>query len=138
LQGAWLCHRTDLHGELKRLAIGEDGAGPPARLHLGQEVVSCDPVTGTLALKNGDVREADLILGCDGIHVRFSSSMFCPFLSLLWQSIIRTSVLGYVQQALPSGMSTFRCLFDATKLEGLADMEWFTEGMSGGRVRLGL
>ncbi|KAJ7333249.1 FAD/NAD(P)-binding domain-containing protein [Mycena albidolilacea] len=115
-RGAWLCHRTDLHGELKRLAIGEDGAGPPARLHLGQEVVSCDPVTGTLALKNGDVREADLILGCDGIH-----------------SIIRTSVLGYVQQALPSGMSTFRCLFDATKLEGLADMEWFTEGMSGGR-----
>ncbi|KAJ6468781.1 hypothetical protein C8R45DRAFT_1017572, partial [Mycena sanguinolenta] len=52
------------------------------------------------------------------------------------QSAIRTSVLGYVQKALPSGMSTFRCLFDAAKLEGLADMNWFSEGIPGARVVL--
>ncbi|KAF7373936.1 FAD/NAD(P)-binding domain-containing protein [Mycena sanguinolenta] len=119
IRTGWFCHRTDLHDELKRLAIGQDETGPPASLHLGQEVVSCDPVAGTLTLKNGAVHQGDLIIGADGIH-----------------STIRTSVLGYVQKALPSGMSTFRCLFDATKLEGLADMDWFSEGISGARVVL--
>ncbi|KAJ7661965.1 FAD/NAD(P)-binding domain-containing protein [Mycena polygramma] len=118
-RAGWLCHRTDLHDELKRLAIGEDGAGPPARLHLGQEVEICDPIAGTLTLKNGQVHQADLIVGADGIH-----------------STTRTSVLGCVQKALPSGISTFRCMFDATKLEGLPEMEWFSEGISGARVVL--
>ncbi|KAJ6468797.1 FAD/NAD(P)-binding domain-containing protein [Mycena sanguinolenta] len=118
-RAGWLCHRTDLHDELKRLAIGQDGTGPPAVLHLGQEVASCDPVTGTLTLKDGSVHQGDLIIGADGIH-----------------STIRTSVLGYVQKALPSGISTFRCVFDAAKLEGLADMDWFSEGISGARVVL--
>jgi len=118
-RAGWFCHRTDLHDELKRLAIGEDGAGPPACLHLGMEVAGCDPDAGTLTLKNGEVHHADLIIGADGIH-----------------SIIRTSVLGYEQKALPSGISTFRCMFDATKLEGLSDMEWFSEGISGARVVL--
>ncbi|KAF7344057.1 FAD/NAD(P)-binding domain-containing protein [Mycena venus] len=116
-RAGWLCHRTDLHDELKRLAIGNNGAGPAVRLNLGQEVVSCDPVAGTLTLKDGEVHQADLIVGADGIH-----------------SIIRTSVLGYAQKALPSGISTFRCLFDAAKLEDLADMEWFTAGISGAKV----
>ncbi|KAJ6540993.1 FAD/NAD(P)-binding domain-containing protein [Mycena vulgaris] len=118
-RAGWMCHRTDLHDELKRLALQEDGAGPPAHLHLGQEVASCDPVEGTLAMKNGEVHHADLLIGADGIH-----------------SVIRTSVLGYVQKALPSGISTFRCLFDASKLKGLDDMEWFTEGLAGARVVL--
>jgi 2-polyprenyl-6-methoxyphenol hydroxylase-like FAD-dependent oxidoreductase len=72
-QAGWLCHRTDLHDELKRLAVGEDGAGPLAKLNLGQEVASCDPVAGTLTLKNGEVHQADLIIGADGIHVRLLS-----------------------------------------------------------------
>ncbi|KAJ7879154.1 FAD/NAD(P)-binding domain-containing protein [Mycena leptocephala] len=114
-RAGWLCHRTDLHDELKRLAIGANGAGPPASLHLGQEVASCDPVAGMLSFKNGEVRQADLIVGADGIH-----------------SVVRTSVLGHVQEALSSGISTFRCMFDAAKLEDLADMEWFSEGISGG------
>ncbi|KAJ7153099.1 FAD/NAD(P)-binding domain-containing protein [Mycena crocata] len=116
-RAGWLCHRTDLHDELKRLAIGQEGSGSPVRLHLGKEVASCDPVKGTLTLKNGDVHQADLIIGSDGIH-----------------SVIRTSVLGYEQKAMPSGISTFRCLFDAAKLEGLSDMDWFKEGISGARV----
>ncbi|KAF7334914.1 FAD/NAD(P)-binding domain-containing protein [Mycena venus] len=105
------CLRTDIHNELKHLAMDEDGAGPPARLHLGQEVVLCDPVEGKLTMKNGEIHDADLIVGSDGIH-----------------SVIRTSVLGYEQKALSTGISTFRCLFDAAKLENLPDMEWFTDG----------
>ncbi|KAJ6527781.1 FAD/NAD(P)-binding domain-containing protein [Mycena capillaripes] len=116
-RAGWFCHRTDLHDELKRLAMAEDRAGPPARLSLGHEVAFCDPAAGTLTFKNGDVQQADLIIGADGIH-----------------SVIRTSVLGYVQKARPSGISTFRCLFDASKLKGLVDMEWFTGGISGGRM----
>ncbi|KAJ7087164.1 FAD/NAD(P)-binding domain-containing protein [Mycena epipterygia] len=113
----WFCHRADLHDELKRLAIGEDGAGPPAFLHLGQEVASCDPVEGVLRLKNGQTHEADLIVGADGIH-----------------SVIRTSVLGYPQTALASGVSSFRFMFEASRLEGLPEMEWFCEGISGARI----
>ncbi|KAJ7029565.1 FAD/NAD(P)-binding domain-containing protein [Mycena alexandri] len=118
-RAGWLCHRTDLHDELKRLAIGTDGIGSPAYLHLGQDVVSCDPLAGLLTLKNGETHQADLIVGSDGIH-----------------SVIRTSVLGYEQKALATGLSTFRCLFDASKLNGLEDMEWFSEGISGARVVL--
>jgi len=114
-----MCHRTDLHDELKRLAIGEEGFGPPVKLHLGMQVASCDPVEGTLTLKNGDVHQGDLIIGSDGIH-----------------SVIRTYVLGYEQKALPSGISTFRCLFDSSKLDGMSDMEWFQEGLSGARLVL--
>ncbi|KAJ7228373.1 FAD/NAD(P)-binding domain-containing protein [Mycena pura] len=118
-RAGWVCLRADLHDELKRLAIGVNGAGPPVRLHLGHEVVSCDPVEGKLTLKNGEVHQADLVVGADGIH-----------------SVIRTCVLGYEQKALPSGMSTYRCLFNAAKLEELSDMEWFSEGISGARVVL--
>ncbi|KAJ7328976.1 hypothetical protein DFH08DRAFT_815720 [Mycena albidolilacea] len=62
------CLRTDIHNELKHLAMDENGVGPPARLHLGQEVVLCDPVEGKLTMKNGEIHDADLIIGSDGIH----------------------------------------------------------------------
>jgi salicylate hydroxylase len=35
----FLCHRVDLHEELKRLAIGSEGEGKPAEVHLKSEVV---------------------------------------------------------------------------------------------------
>jgi 2-polyprenyl-6-methoxyphenol hydroxylase-like FAD-dependent oxidoreductase len=63
------CHRSDLHDELKRLAIGE-GEGPPAQLHLDSNIVACDPEAGTVTLGNGDTIHADLVIGADGIHVR--------------------------------------------------------------------
>ncbi|KAJ7493694.1 FAD/NAD(P)-binding domain-containing protein [Mycena latifolia] len=116
-RAGWMCHRSDLHDELKRLAIGEEGTGPPARLHLGQEVADCDPVEGILTLKNGEVHHGDLVIGADGIH-----------------SVIRTSVLGHEQKALATGMSTFRFLFDAAKMKSVPDMDWFSEGISGARV----
>ena len=35
----WLCHRVDLHNELKRLAFEDEGQGQPAKLNLGNKVV---------------------------------------------------------------------------------------------------
>ncbi|KAJ7484789.1 FAD/NAD(P)-binding domain-containing protein [Mycena galericulata] len=111
-----LCHRSDLHDELKRLATAGDRSGKPATIHLKSDVLSCDPATGTLTLKNGEVHHADLIIGADGIH-----------------STIRTSVLGYQQIACPSGRAAFRCLVDASKLEGRAEFDWIFSGPAGPR-----
>ncbi|KAJ6620084.1 hypothetical protein B0H10DRAFT_2216364 [Mycena sp. CBHHK59/15] len=112
------CLRTDLHDELKRLAIGE-GEGPPAKLHLGSKVLACDPEEGTLTLGNGEAIHADLILGADGIH-----------------SVIRTSVLGYAQKAPASGVSCFRCIFDASRILEIPELAWCSEGISGARCIL--
>jgi salicylate hydroxylase len=42
-------------------------------------------------------------------------------------------VLGYVQTAPSTGFSTFRCVFEASKLENQPEMEWFFDGISGAR-----
>ena len=36
----WLCHRVDLHEALKKLALGEEGEGVPAVVHLKAEVTA--------------------------------------------------------------------------------------------------
>jgi len=79
--------------------------------------MQCDPIEGTVILKNGEAVQADLILGADGIH-----------------STIRTGVLGYAETAPATGISAFRFFFDASKVEGKPEFDWFTGGVSGGRV----
>ncbi|KAJ6624397.1 FAD/NAD(P)-binding domain-containing protein [Mycena sp. CBHHK59/15] len=96
------CFRSDLHDELKRLAISEG------------EVLACNPDEGTVTLSNGQVVEADLVIGADGIH-----------------SAIRTEVLGYSQMAIPSELSCFRGVFDASKVSEISELAWFTEGLPG-------
>ncbi|KAJ7472753.1 FAD/NAD(P)-binding domain-containing protein [Mycena latifolia] len=108
-----LCHRSDVHDELLRLAVGE-GEGVPAQLHLGSKVLECDPEKGTITLKNEETIHADLVIGADGLH-----------------SVIRTNILGAPQTAPASGLSCFRSLIDASKLRG--EMDWLTEGFSGAR-----
>ncbi|KAJ7662969.1 hypothetical protein B0H17DRAFT_1093098 [Mycena rosella] len=108
-----LCHRSDVHNELMRLAVGE-GDGPPVQLHLGSRVLECEVENGTVTLENSDTIHADLVIGADGLH-----------------SVIRTRILGDAQTAPASGISCFRSVFDASKLQG--DFDWFTEGVSGGR-----
>ncbi|KAJ7363758.1 FAD/NAD(P)-binding domain-containing protein [Mycena albidolilacea] len=110
------CNRKDLAKELRRLALANDGEGLPANLRIGKKVVACDPDEGNLTLDDGEVLHADVILGCDGIG-----------------SIIRTSILGYDQKAPSSGWSCFRTLFDAAKMDGIPELAWITEGISGGR-----
>ncbi|KAJ7737789.1 FAD/NAD(P)-binding domain-containing protein [Mycena maculata] len=109
------CHRSDLHDELKRLAIG-DGEGPPAQLHLGTQVVSCDPDTGTITLEGGEIVHADVIIGADGIH-----------------STLRTSILDHPVKAPLVGLSCFRCLLDPADLSTIPDLEWLTDGIHGAR-----
>ncbi|KAJ7222961.1 FAD/NAD(P)-binding domain-containing protein [Mycena rebaudengoi] len=110
------CHRSDLHDELKRLAVA-DGSSPPAKLHLGSKVVECDPQDATLILQDGTVIHCDLILGADGI-----------------KSVIRRDILGYTQKAAALGISCFRGLFDASKARRIPDLAWLSEGISGARA----
>ncbi|KAJ7136731.1 FAD/NAD(P)-binding domain-containing protein [Mycena epipterygia] len=116
-QGGYFCHRVDVHEELKRLATGPEGVGEPAKLILGAHVIGCDPVEGTITLEDSQIVHADLVLGADGIH-----------------STIRTHVLGYVETAPATGISAFRFFFPASKLEGNSEFDWFTHGVSGGRI----
>ena len=58
-----------MHNELQALAFGVPGEGPPAKLHLGSRVISCDADSGTYSLSTGETCEADLLVAADGIHV---------------------------------------------------------------------
>ncbi|KAJ7759462.1 FAD/NAD(P)-binding domain-containing protein [Mycena maculata] len=110
------CHRSDLADELLRLAIGE-GEGPPVQLHLGRKTVSCDPDAGTITLHDGEIVNADVVIGADGIH-----------------SVVRTSIFGHPIKATASGWSCFRCLFDASNLNEVHELDWVRDGLPGGRV----
>ncbi|KAJ7234192.1 FAD/NAD(P)-binding domain-containing protein [Mycena haematopus] len=116
----WLIPRSDetrdLHDELKRLAIGE-GEGPPAQLVLDSKVVACDPEAGTVTLRGGEIHQADVVIGADGVH-----------------STVRANILGRDNTKTPgSGLSCFRCLFDASGLDEIPELAWLSEGISGAR-----
>ncbi|KAJ6512690.1 FAD/NAD(P)-binding domain-containing protein [Mycena sanguinolenta] len=108
-----LCHRSDVHDELMRLAVDE-GEGPLVELRLGSKVVDCNPEDGTVTLEGGQVIQADLVIGADGLR-----------------STIRTTILGYPQKAAASGFSCFRSVIDASKLGDIGDSDWLTGGLSG-------
>ncbi|KAJ7301691.1 FAD/NAD(P)-binding domain-containing protein [Mycena albidolilacea] len=111
-----VCHRSDLHDELIRLATGESGGGPPVQLLLNSKVATCDADGGIVTLADGEIVHADIVIGADGIH-----------------SVVRTSVLGHAIKPPASGWTCFRCLFDASTLDELTDLEWLTEGLHGAR-----
>ncbi|KAJ6562125.1 FAD/NAD(P)-binding domain-containing protein [Mycena capillaripes] len=110
-----LVHRSDLHAELQRLAVGP-GDGPPAELHLSSKVIDCDPEEGSLTLSDGRVILSDLILGADGIA-----------------SSTRTRIVGYPVKSVTSGWSCYRALIKMSKLDGVQGLEWLREGLSGAR-----
>jgi len=68
----YMCHRVDLHNELKHLAFDEAEDGRPAKLHLNSKVVRVDPEEGQITLASGDVHHGDLVVGADGIYVCIS------------------------------------------------------------------
>ncbi|KAJ6508456.1 hypothetical protein C8R45DRAFT_444051 [Mycena sanguinolenta] len=102
-----LCHRSDVYEELKRIAIGSEGDGSPATLRLGTKVVACDVEEGTVTLDSGEVVQADLILGADGVN-----------------SVIRAQILGSVMKAQDSGLSCFRVVLEAANLQDIPELEW--------------
>ncbi|KAF7289648.1 FAD/NAD(P)-binding domain-containing protein [Mycena chlorophos] len=81
------CHRGDVYGELRRLAVDEEDArGPPVEIHLGSKVTRCDPAAGTIELANGQTIMGDVVIGADGVH-----------------SVVRASVVGKAIPAEPFG-----------------------------------
>ncbi|KAF8176578.1 FAD/NAD(P)-binding domain-containing protein [Mycena galopus ATCC 62051] len=122
------CHRSDLYEELKRLATG-DGEGLPVDLHLGTKVLACDPDKGTISLANGEIVEADLILGADGVHVGLRAAFRMQLTKL--QSVIRTHIIGEVQNPSPVGVTCFRGVFE---FHEKPDLLWLTEEVSGSRT----
>jgi len=60
-------HRVDLHNELKRLAVTEEGLGTPCELTLASQVVDCDPETATVTLASGDIFKGDLLVVAEGV-----------------------------------------------------------------------
>ncbi|KAJ7778667.1 FAD/NAD(P)-binding domain-containing protein [Mycena maculata] len=113
-----LCHRNDLYEELNRLATGE-GEGPPVKLHLGSKVVGCNAEEGSISLESGEAVHADFVLGADGVN-----------------SIIRTNILGYVQDAPRCDFSCFRMVLEGSNVKESPELAWFYEGVSGVRVVL--
>ncbi|CAK5269570.1 unnamed protein product [Mycena citricolor] len=109
------CHRTDIYEELKRIALHPDLGLPPVAMRFGCKVSSCSPEAGDVVLESGETVHADLVLGADGI-----------------QSLIRTHVLGYVQEAPPIGITCCRAVFKAPPTDvRFSGLEWFTEGTVG-------
>ena len=95
---AWSIHRVDLHNELLRLATSTTEAGVPAKLHLSSEVVSASG-EGSIVLKDGSRRTADLIAAADGL-----------------KSVTREVVTELSGPPTPTGMSAFRLLVDTKQL----------------------
>ena len=94
-------HRVDLHEEVLRLALSEDGNTPKAELHLASKVVTADAEAGTITLADGTVHHADLIIAADGLH-----------------SVLRGIVLGDQKPAAAkTGLSAFRFLIPTTELQ---------------------
>ncbi|KAK5679391.1 hypothetical protein LTS10_008206 [Elasticomyces elasticus] len=68
-ESPWLlAHRASLHDQLKRKATALVGQGPPVKLHTSLPVIKVNPQVATVTLSNGEVLQADLIVGGDGVH----------------------------------------------------------------------
>ena len=73
-QHPWmLVHRVRLHDKLKQIATGPEGPGKPAKLYLSSKVAAVDTDNATITLEKGDIIQADLVLGADGIYVSLLS-----------------------------------------------------------------
>lgn len=72
MQQWYLVHRVDLHNELKLLALGPTHGTITPEIFLSSRVESIDPEAGAVTLKTGEVHQADLVIGADGVHVGFT------------------------------------------------------------------
>ncbi|KAF2629062.1 FAD binding domain-containing protein [Macroventuria anomochaeta] len=96
-------HRQDLHAYLRTMATSTKWEGQPATLRTSSRVSSCDCEEGKVTLEDGEVLEADLVIGADGIH-----------------SVLRTSVLGKEVKPKPTGFSAYRLMLPTTVLNEYA------------------
>lgn len=49
-------------------ALEADGVGQPCKLHLSSRVVSVNPRTATITLKDGRQVSGDVVIGADDVH----------------------------------------------------------------------
>ncbi|KAK2871696.1 hypothetical protein FQN49_002927 [Arthroderma sp. PD_2] len=92
--GRWcLMLRPDIHNELKRLALMDDGATPTPELILGIKVAAVDIERGTVTLEDGTVHTGDLIIGADGER-----------------SLVQKAVSNSPSKLRESPVSIFRCI----------------------------
>ena len=61
-------HRVDLHGELRELALRDDGIGEKVELLLGVRVTRVDVEKAVVEVEDGRAWRGDLVVGADGIH----------------------------------------------------------------------
>ena len=92
-------HRQDLHAYLRKMATSNERAGEPAVLRTSARVAGCSCQEGKVVLEDGEVLEADLVIGADGIH-----------------SALRTSVLGKEVKPKPTGSSAYRLMLPTAVL----------------------
>ncbi|KAH7098277.1 FAD/NAD(P)-binding domain-containing protein [Auriculariales sp. MPI-PUGE-AT-0066] len=115
----WTAHRSDLHGELRRLATVESeetNFGPPAILHLGRKVISADPEAASITLEGGETFAADVLIAADGIRSAIRGSILAP----------QTD-----PQPLYSGISAFRFLLSRDEVANNADSAFLLDGGTG-------
>lgn len=92
-------HRQDLHSALKNAATSTELPGRPVEIRTAARVVSCDPDKGIVTLEGGEILEADVLVGADGIH-----------------SVMRQAVVGEAHGAVPTGTSAYRILLPLESL----------------------
>ncbi|KAF3025119.1 hypothetical protein E8E14_014641 [Neopestalotiopsis sp. 37M] len=100
----WLVHRVDLHSSLRQLAVGPDGEGTPAELHLASPVVAVDTEAGSVTLESGEIHKADLVVAADGVH-----------------STIRETAFDS-KKAVTTGSRAFRFMLDAKDIDNVPDV----------------
>ena len=64
-----LAHRVDLHAQLREIATIETGVGTAVNLVTATGVTDVDIESNTITFKDESKRQADLIVGADGVHV---------------------------------------------------------------------
>lgn len=116
----WWCHRVDLHEALKVLALGKEGEGTPAIVHLKHEVIEYTAHSGAVRFADGAIAKADLVIAADGVHSKAVET-----------------VIGYPNPALPTEKYNFCYRFLIPTAEIAADPETasWTEG-DDGRIKV--
>ncbi|KAF6832231.1 hypothetical protein CPLU01_06330 [Colletotrichum plurivorum] len=88
----WMVHRQDLKKALLASATNPSMPGRPAEIVYGSRVEVIDADAGIIKLPDGSSKEADLIIGADGIH-----------------STVRPAVVGYDHPSpVPANLSLYR------------------------------
>ncbi|EWG42583.1 hypothetical protein FVEG_04348 [Fusarium verticillioides 7600] len=105
----WYFSRKDVHAELKRAALSEDGLGTTPRLMIGAHVERVDSKTGSVFLKSGQSYKADLIIGADGIRSASGNSVFGKL------------------ETTPEGLSAYRCMIRTEELRKNPQTQVLTE-----------